>query len=94
MLPRANAAVLTKKRRTFGIELEAAGRVNDDWGVFAGVALGADAVLVGRPCVWGLTAHGDLGVAPVIRLLRDELVMTMALTGCRTLADISLDHLA
>ena len=53
-----------------------------------------DSVLVGRPCVWGLAAHGALGVAHVIRLLRDELERTMALTGCRTLADISLDRLA
>jgi catecholate siderophore receptor len=35
----ATAAILTKKRRTDGLEVEAAGRVNDDWEVFAGLAL-------------------------------------------------------
>ena len=36
----------------------------------------------------GLAVAGALGVAQVIRLLRDELEIAMALTGCRTLADI------
>jgi 4-hydroxymandelate oxidase len=56
---------------------------------FKALAQGADAVLVGRPCIWGLAANGALGVAQVIRLLRDELELTMALTGCRTLGDIA-----
>ena len=51
------------------------------------IALGANAVLIGRPLVYGLVSGGALGVARVIRLLRDELEMAMALTGCRTLAD-------
>ncbi len=45
------------------------------------LACGARAVLVGRPYVWGLAAAGPMGVAHVIRLLRDELEMTMALLG-------------
>jgi 4-hydroxymandelate oxidase len=57
--------------------------------VFAALACGAKAVLVGRPYVWGLAAHGALGVAQVIRLLRDELEMTMALTGCACVEDIA-----
>lgn len=52
------------------------------------IALGAQAVLVGRPWLHGLAAAGPLGVAHVIRILRDELEVAMALTGCRTLADI------
>lgn len=55
---------------------------------FVALALGATAVLVGRPYLWGLAAAGALGVAHVIRLLRDELEMTMALTGCAQLGDI------
>lgn len=55
---------------------------------FIALALGATAVLVGRPYLWGLTVGGALGVAHVIRLLRDELEMTMALTGCAQLGDI------
>lgn len=56
--------------------------------VFVALALGATAVVIGRPYVWGLCANGAMGVAHVIRLLRDELEMTMALTGCKHLADI------
>ncbi len=52
---------------------------------FKAIALGASAVLVGRPAIWGLAAAGPLGVAHVLRLLRDELEMTMALTGCATI---------
>lgn len=61
---------------------------------FVALAHGASAVLVGRPYVWGLAANGALGVAHVIRLLRDELEMTMALTGCAQLGDISAACLA
>lgn len=64
------------------------GGVRGGGDVFKALAMGASAVLVGRPYVWGLAANGALGVAHVLRLLRDELEMTMALTGCRTLADI------
>ncbi len=55
--------------------------------VLKAVALGASAVLVGRPAVWGLANAGAAGVAHVLRLLRDELEIAMALTGCATLAD-------
>ena len=56
--------------------------------VLKALALGADAVLVGRPVLHGLAHAGVAGVAQVLRLLRDELEMAMALCGCRTLADI------
>ena len=61
---------------------------------FVALAHGAQAVLLGRPFVWGLASHGAMGVAHVIRLVRDELEMTMALTGCATLADIDASRLA
>jgi 4-hydroxymandelate oxidase len=61
--------------------------------IFKALALGADAVLLGRPYIWGLTVAGAMGVAHVIRLLRDELEMTMALSGCATLPDINRKHL-
>ncbi len=54
--------------------------------VLKAVALGATAVLVGRPAIYGLAHAGAVGVAHVLRLLRDELEMAMALTGCATLA--------
>jgi len=55
--------------------------------VLKAIALGADAVLIGRPALCGLTNAGAAGVAHVLRLLRDELEIAMALTGCATLAD-------
>jgi len=56
--------------------------------VIKALALGASAVLIGRPWLYGLAAAGALGVAHVLRLLRDELEVGMALTGCTRLADI------
>lgn len=55
---------------------------------FKAIALGATAVLIGRPVIWGL-AQGPLGVAHVLRLLRDDLEMTMALMGCASINSIS-----
>ncbi len=55
---------------------------------FKAIAAGAQAVLVGRPYIWGLATAGPMGVAHVIRLLRDELEMTMALTGYPSIASI------
>lgn len=55
---------------------------------FKAIALGASAVLIGRPIIWGLV-QGPLGAAHVLRLLRDELEMTMALMGCADIASIS-----
>ena len=55
--------------------------------VLKALALGARAVLLGRPAVYGLAHAGAAGVAHVLRLLRDELEIAMALTGCATLAD-------
>ncbi|MBS7537783.1 alpha-hydroxy acid oxidase [Ancylobacter lacus] len=56
--------------------------------VLKALALGARAVLVGRPCLYGLAVAGPAGVAHVLHLLRCEFEMAMVLTGCRTLADI------
>lgn len=53
--------------------------------VLKAIALGARAVLVGRPYLYGLANAGALGVAHVLRLLRDELEIAMALCGCATL---------
>lgn len=55
--------------------------------VLKAVALGARAVLLGRPYVYALATAGALGVAHVLRLLRDELEIAMALSGCATLAE-------
>lgn len=57
--------------------------------VLKSIALGASGVLVGRPVLHGLANAGATGVAHVLRLLRDELEIAMALTGCRTLPEAS-----
>jgi isopentenyl diphosphate isomerase/L-lactate dehydrogenase-like FMN-dependent dehydrogenase len=56
--------------------------------ILKALALGARAVLVGRPILWGLAAHGIEGVCRVLELLRSELELAMALAGCPTLASI------
>lgn len=61
--------------------------------VLKALALGADAVLVGRPCMHGLAAAGAIGVAHVLHILRTEFEIAMALTGCRTLEDIDANVL-
>jgi isopentenyl diphosphate isomerase/L-lactate dehydrogenase-like FMN-dependent dehydrogenase len=60
--------------------------------VFKALALGADAVLVGRPTCWGLAAAGEDGVVDVLRILRAELENTMVLAGTRSVADITGAH--
>ncbi|AWI52331.1 alpha-hydroxy-acid oxidizing enzyme [Aquabacterium olei] len=59
--------------------------------VLKALALGARAVLVGRPQVHGLATAGAMGVAHVLRLLRDELEIAMALCGVATLDQIDAD---
>jgi 4-hydroxymandelate oxidase len=56
-----------------------------------GLALGADLVAVGRPVLWGLTVDGSEGVRRVMEMLRDELSLAMALSGCRSLSEVTLD---
>jgi 4-hydroxymandelate oxidase len=60
------------------------------WGtdVLKAVALGARAVLVGRPVLWGLAVDGERGVARVLELLEQELSQAMALAGVRSLREI------
>ncbi|WP_193494586.1 alpha-hydroxy acid oxidase [Nitrincola alkalisediminis] len=57
--------------------------------VFKAIALGADAVLLGRYVLYALAVAGPLGVAHILRVLRDEFEATMALCGCARVSDIS-----
>jgi 4-hydroxymandelate oxidase len=57
--------------------------------VLMALALGAKAVFIGRPYVYGLAAGGAKGVERVILILRDELERAMALTGRRSIAEIN-----
>ena len=49
--------------------------------VFKALAIGATAVFIGRPVLWGLAYDGQAGVEKVLEILRDEFVRTMRLTG-------------
>jgi isopentenyl diphosphate isomerase/L-lactate dehydrogenase-like FMN-dependent dehydrogenase len=56
--------------------------------ILKALALGARAVMVGRPMVWGLAAAGAEGVANVLEILRDEFDIALALCGCRSVNEI------
>jgi len=62
--------------------------------VLVALALGADAVLAGRPALWGLAVHGEQGVRDVLEVLKAEIRLALALLGCRTPADVSRAHVA
>lgn len=62
--------------------------------VLKALALGASAVLVGRPLVAGLAIGGAQGAAQVMKILMDEVVVAMVLAGCRTPDDINAAILA
>lgn len=61
--------------------------------VLKALALGARAVLLGRPALWGLAVGGATGVVQILDLLRNEFDMAMALAGCRTVDEITDDLL-
>jgi isopentenyl diphosphate isomerase/L-lactate dehydrogenase-like FMN-dependent dehydrogenase len=60
--------------------------------VFKALALGAKAVGVGRPFLWGLGAFGEAGVDRVIEILQGELRLAMGNCGTRTVADINASY--
>jgi 4-hydroxymandelate oxidase len=62
--------------------------------VFRALALGADAVMVGRPIAWGLAAAGEQGVANVLAILRNEFENAMALAGVKRVGDIDRPFVA
>ena len=59
--------------------------------VIKALALGADAVLIGRPVLWGLAAGGEEGVVRVLELLRAEFDLAMALCGAANVGEITRD---
>ena len=61
--------------------------------VFKALALGASAVLLGRPYVYGLAIAGSAGVREVIENLRADFELTMALAGCSRLSEIGPEAL-
>ncbi len=61
--------------------------------IFKALALGASAVLIGRPYVYGLALAGRAGVREVIENLAADFELTMGLAGCRAVAEIDSDAL-
>jgi lactate 2-monooxygenase len=61
---------------------------------FKALALGADAVCLGRPYIWGLALEGQTGVETVLKMVLAELDLTMALCGLTRPADLTLDAIA
>lgn len=61
--------------------------------IFKALALGANLVCIGRPQFYALAVAGALGVAHLLRVLREELEVTMSLAGTPTLSDITPDSL-
>lgn len=88
-------AVLSDVRAAVGSEylvlMDGGIRSGED--VFKALALGANAVLIGRPQVYGLAVAGALGVAHVVKILQEELEVTMSLCGCDKVSAIGSQHL-
>jgi 4-hydroxymandelate oxidase len=74
-----------------GAEVYLDGGVRRGTDVIKALALGARAVLVGRPVLWGLAAAGRAGVAAALGVLRREIDLAMALCGCPDVASITRD---
>jgi isopentenyl diphosphate isomerase/L-lactate dehydrogenase-like FMN-dependent dehydrogenase len=62
--------------------------------VLKALALGARAVLIGRPFLWALAAAGEDGVTRVLDLFRDEIATGLALLGCRSPAEVTRAHVS
>ena len=75
-------------------ELYVDGGIRRGTDIVKALAIGARAVLVARPVVWGLALHGADGVRAVLDHLRDELLRSMALCGVARLSEISADLVA
>lgn len=72
-------------------EIYVDGGIRSGTDVAKALALGAQAVLTGRPILWGLAVAGEQGAQEVLRLLRSELEAAMAFCGARGVADLTPD---
>jgi L-lactate dehydrogenase (cytochrome) len=86
----SSISMLPKIADAIGSELEIMfdGGIRSGQDVFRALALGARACLSGRAYIYGLGAGGEAGVARAIEIIRNELDITMALTGVRDVAEI------
>ncbi len=89
-LPRVRDAV-ERARGEASCEVMLDGGVRWGTDVLKALALGARAVLVGRPVLWGLAVGGEAGVARVLEILNEELARAMALAGAPSLDVVTSD---
>ncbi len=75
------------------VELFVDGGIRRGTDVLKALALGARAVFLGRPVLWGLATNGEQGAIDVLNMLRSEFDLAMALSGCGSLSQIKLDLL-
>lgn len=76
------------------IEVLMDGGVRSGLDVVRALALGARGVLMGRPWAWALAAQGERGVAQMLEIIRREMLVAMALTGCISVAEVDRSVLA
>ena len=76
-------------RAGFEVTLLVDGGIRHGNDAFKVLALGADAVMVGRAPLWGLAVGGEHGVAQVLKRLNEELVLAMKLTGCSAIGELT-----
>ncbi len=74
------------------LELIVDGGVRRGTHVLKALALGANAVSIGRPYLYGLASGGQLGVERALDMLKSELERSLALLGCRTIGEIGAGH--
>jgi 4-hydroxymandelate oxidase len=79
--------VIAGTRRKIPVVVDSGFRRGTD--ILKALALGANAVGVGRPYIWGLAAFGEPGVEAVLRILREELLTAMRHVGARSIAEIT-----
>jgi isopentenyl diphosphate isomerase/L-lactate dehydrogenase-like FMN-dependent dehydrogenase len=79
--------VITGANRKVPVIVDSGFRRGTD--IFKALALGASAVAVGRPYIWGLAGYGQSGVDAVLSMLRRELNITMRQAGARSLKEIT-----
>ena len=90
---RATIDVLPEISETVNGEIEILldGGIRRGTDMIKAVALGAKAVLIGRPVLWGLASDGQAGVLSVLNILKKEFDIAMALCGCDSVKKISKD---
>lgn len=86
LLPSVRAAIGTKGK---GPQIYIDGAIMSGADVLAAIALGADAILIGRAYLYGAMAAGEAGVKKVVELLRFEMETAMKLMGAKNLSELT-----